>query len=412
MDISKGQRTPVSQLVTGQSFQLAVSTVGALVVDISCFGLDAQQKLSDERYMTFFNQPKTPCGGVAIVPSTGKDTATFQLNLALLPATIDRLVITAAIDGSGTMNQLRDGSYLRFIANGQESSRFNFSGKDFAEEKALMLGELYRKNGEWRFCAIAQGFNGGLDALVKHFGGAVAAPASPPPTPSKPAAPPVPPPAAPKVSLSKVTLDKPNQQHKLSLSKSTHESLQIEATWVDNGDDSDDNDDLDLRVGLLLPDGKMYMIHAPSACGSLTGFPYVYHFGDIRTASAFEPSTEKVEVNSLIAQHMGGKIALVFSVYSAISNGMVSIASLKPKMTMRYQQQIIECVFNPTVSPQAKRQDIYTYVIGLAIIDKDSVILNYSGITSQPGSEATPRLQWQKDGSVKVYMDGEPFFKD
>ncbi|MFO1373420.1 MAG: VWA domain-containing protein [Agitococcus sp.] len=176
MDISKGQRTPISQLVTGQSFQLAVSTVGALVVDISCFGLDAAQKLSDERYMTFFNQPKTPCGGVAIVQSTGKDTTTFHLNLALLPASIDRLVITAAIDGTGTMNQLRDGCYLRFVANGQESSRFNFSGQDFAQEKALMLGELYRKNGEWRFCATAQGFNGGLEALVKHFGGEVAAP--------------------------------------------------------------------------------------------------------------------------------------------------------------------------------------------------------------------------------------------
>lgn len=406
MDISKGQRTPISQLVTGQTFHLAVSTVGALIVDISCFGLDAQQKLSDERYMTFFNQPKTPCGGVVIVPSTGKDTATFQFNLALLPNSIDRLVITAAIDGTGTMNQLREGSYLRFMANGQESSRFNFSGQDFSQEKALMLGELYRKNGEWRFCAVAQGFNGGLEALVKHFGGSVAAPASAPPESAKPT-----PPAA-KVSLSKVTLDKPNQQHKLSLSKSTHESLQIEATWVDNGDDSDDNDDLDLRVGLLLPDGKMYMVHAPSACGSLTSFPYVYHFGDIRTASAFQPSTEKVEVNPLIAQHMGGRVALVFSVYSAISNGMVSIASLKPKMTMRYQQQIIECVFNPTVSPQAKRQDIYTYVIGLAIIDKDSVTLSYSGVTSQPSSEATPRLQWQKDGSVKIYMDGEPFFKD
>jgi stress response protein SCP2 len=92
-----------------------------------------------------------------LLPSTGKDSTTFQIDLALLPASIDRLVITAAIDGTGTMNQLRDGSYLRFIANGQESSRFNFSGKDFAEEKALMLGELYRKNGEWRFCAVAQG---------------------------------------------------------------------------------------------------------------------------------------------------------------------------------------------------------------------------------------------------------------
>ena len=155
MDISKGQRTPVSQLVSGSSFQLAVTTVGALVVDISCFGLDMAQKLSDERYMTFFNQPKTPCGAVEIIASTAHDKAIFQINLALLPTTIDRLVITAAIDGSGTMNQLRDGSYLRFLANGQESSRFNFSGKDFAEEKALMLGELYRKNGDGERCAVA-----------------------------------------------------------------------------------------------------------------------------------------------------------------------------------------------------------------------------------------------------------------
>ena len=161
MDIIKGQRGLVSQLVTGSLFQVGVKSVGAVVVDFSCFGLDAASKLSDERYMTFFNQAKTPCGGVEIIPSNNGDTTTFQLNLAKLPTTIDRLVITAAIDGTGTMSQLRDGCYLRFVANGQESSRFSFSGKDFAEEKALMIGEFYRKNGEWRFCAVAQGFNGG-----------------------------------------------------------------------------------------------------------------------------------------------------------------------------------------------------------------------------------------------------------
>lgn len=235
MDISKGQRTPVSQLVSGQSFQLAVNTVGALVIDISCFGLDVAQKLSDERYMTFFNQPKTPCGAVTIVASTASDNTTFQINLALLPTTIDRLVITAAIDGSGTMNQLRDGSYLRFLANGQESSRFNFSGQDFAQEKALMLGELYRKNGEWRFCAIAQGFNGGLDALVKHFGGAVAAPSASasiePPKPVTPPPEPVAPPT-PKISLSKVTLQKTGD--KISLQKAQSQSygkININLNW-------------------------------------------------------------------------------------------------------------------------------------------------------------------------------------
>jgi len=218
MDIIKGQRGLVSQLVAAQQFQVAVKSVGALVVDFSCFGLDAASKLSDERYMTFFNQPKTPCGGVEIVQSSQGDSSTFQLNLAKLPATIDRLVITAAIDGTGTMSQLRDGCYLRFLANGQESSRFSFSGQDFAAEKALMVGEFYRKNGEWRFCAIAQGFNGGLDALVKHFGGDVAPPSAVPPAKDvvKVEPPPAPAPEK-KVSLTKVTLQKSGD--KISLEK-------------------------------------------------------------------------------------------------------------------------------------------------------------------------------------------------
>ncbi len=336
MDISKGQRTPVSQLVTGQSFQLAVSTVGTLVVDISCFGLDAQQKLSDERYMTFFNQPKTPCGGVAIVPSTGKDTATFQLNLALLPATIDRLVITAAIDGSGTMNQLRDGSYLRFIANGQESSRFNFSGKDFAEEKALMLGELYRKNGEWRFCATAQGFNGGLDALVKHFGGAVAAPASPPPTPSKPAAPPVPPPAAPKVSLSKVTLQKSGD--KISLEKAQSQSygkIKVNLNWhrqtQKTGFFGLGSQKIDLDVGCMYEkfNGDKGVIQAiGKSFGRYQQEPYIQLEGDDRTGASV--NGENLLING---DHFDGfKRILVFAfIYEGVPNwaatdGVVTIS--------------------------------------------------------------------------------------
>ncbi len=336
MDISKGQRTPVSQLVTGQSFQLAVSTVGALVVDISCFGLDTQQKLSDERYMTFFNQPKTPCGGVLIVPSTGKDTATFQLNLALLPTSIDRLVITAAIDGSGTMNQLRDGSYVRFIANGQESSRFNFSGKDFAEEKALMLGELYRKNGEWRFCAIAQGFNGGLDALVKHFGGAVAAPASPPPTPPKPAAPPVPPPAAPKVSLSKVTLQKSGD--KISLEKAQSQSygkIKVNLNWhrqtQKTGFFGLGSQKIDLDVGCMYEkfNGDKGVIQAiGKSFGRYQQEPYIQLEGDDRTGASV--NGENLLING---DHFDGfKRILVFAfIYEGVPNwaatdGVVTIS--------------------------------------------------------------------------------------
>jgi len=90
-----------------------------------------------------------------------------------LPASIDRLVFTATIDGNAVMRQVQTG-YVRFLLDSKEQARFAFTGADFQDEQALMLGELYRKDGAWRFSATGQGFNGGLAALVEHFGGEVA----------------------------------------------------------------------------------------------------------------------------------------------------------------------------------------------------------------------------------------------
>lgn len=176
MQIRRGQRLPLTQLfqsTQSTSFKLEVGISGlASTVDFACFGIDQQQKLSDDRYMTFFNQPETPCGSVSISVSQ-QTTDGFNFRLDLLPEAIARLVITAAIDGNQTMQAMRAG-FLRFLAaSGQSVAEFSFQGSDFNNEKALMLGEFYRSGGEWRFSAIGQGFDGGLAALVKHFGGEI-----------------------------------------------------------------------------------------------------------------------------------------------------------------------------------------------------------------------------------------------
>jgi stress response protein SCP2 len=187
MNILKGQRVALTSLFQNQPqadcFQIGLCVSGNKeVVDFACFGLDSQQKLSDDAYMTFFNQPKTPCGAVELSTPAG-DTLGFSCQLAKLPAKIDKLVFTAAIDGATSMRQIQNG-HLRFLLAGQEIARFAFSGADFQDEKAVMLGELYRKDGTWRFSAIGQGFNGGMAALVQHFGGEVAE-ETPLPTSSK-----------------------------------------------------------------------------------------------------------------------------------------------------------------------------------------------------------------------------------
>ena len=170
MQIARGQRLKLADLgLDGQPFSIALTLAdGGLVVDSACFGLDAARKLSDERYMTFFNQPASPCGAVKLA-SGGR----FDFDLARLPATIESLTVTLAIDGAGTMSKL--GNCIATLSRGGTSAAtYAFDGGQFSAERAVMLLELYHKDGQWRLNAVSQGFNGGLDALVTHFGGSVA----------------------------------------------------------------------------------------------------------------------------------------------------------------------------------------------------------------------------------------------
>jgi tellurite resistance protein TerA len=65
---SRGQRLKLEALgLADAAFSVTVElNAGPLTVDVACFGLDGARKLSDERYMTFFNQPTTPCGAVKL----------------------------------------------------------------------------------------------------------------------------------------------------------------------------------------------------------------------------------------------------------------------------------------------------------------------------------------------------------
>lgn len=135
--------------------------------------------------MVFFNQPATPNDAVKL-ESQGQ----FSINLSALPASIDRLVFTASIDGAGAMKDLSRSSFTLTTPSNVSAAACEFSGTFFSVEKAIMVADIYRKGGEWRVQANLQGFAEGLDALVRHFGGEVSddapAPASaPPPSPAR-----------------------------------------------------------------------------------------------------------------------------------------------------------------------------------------------------------------------------------
>ena len=295
MDLTRGQRAKIADLVPGgQALSLGVSIEApGLVVDIACFGLDAQGKLSDDRYMTFFNQPSTPCGGVRLETPAG-DSAGFAIDLGKLPGTIERLTLTAALDGPGTMSQIARG-HVRFLAAGTEVGRFAFTGADFASERALMLLELYRKDGIWRTSALGQGFNGGLAALVQHFGGTVEEPAPTPP----PAQPQAPKPAAPPVNLSKITLEKRGNTVSLEKKGSQgHGEILINLNWTMGaapvkrglfGGTRSGGIDLDIGCLFEMRDGSKSVVQAlGNTFGNFYGPPYIMLDADDRTGTRTE----------------------------------------------------------------------------------------------------------------------------
>ncbi|MER6094939.1 TerD family protein [Streptomyces sp. NPDC001728] len=172
-EFQRGHKAKISDLTAGTDLYVGVQIAApGLTFDISCFGLDAEERLSDDRYFVFFNQPKTPEESVQLLGAQSGDTESFRVTLDRIPANIHKLSFTATIDGAGQMSQVGPG-HLRIVAGGEEVARYAFTGAEFTTERAVMLGDFYLKDA-WRFAAVGQGFDGGLDALLRNFGGEVA----------------------------------------------------------------------------------------------------------------------------------------------------------------------------------------------------------------------------------------------
>lgn len=182
-EFQRGHKARISDLTSGTDLYVGVQISGpGLNFDISCFGLDADERLSDDRYFVFFNQPKTPEESIQLLGAQAGDTESFRVTLDRIPQQIQKLSFTATIDGAGQMSQVGPG-YIRIVAGGEEVARYPFSGSEFSTERAVMLGDFYLKD-VWRFAAVGQGFDGGLDALLKNFAPPPAAPPPPAPVPA------------------------------------------------------------------------------------------------------------------------------------------------------------------------------------------------------------------------------------
>ena len=152
-------------------------------LDASLFLVNGQQKVPSDAHFIFYNQLVSPCGSVTHTSDnlTGDgdgDDETLIVELDKVPQSIDSLVITVTIHDAETrqqnFGQVRN-AFVRLVNDDSqvEVLRFDLS-EDYSTETAMVFGEIYRRNGEWKFRAIGQGYNGGLYALCMQYGVQVA----------------------------------------------------------------------------------------------------------------------------------------------------------------------------------------------------------------------------------------------
>lgn len=135
--------------------------------DFCCFGVDEGGKLSDDRYMIFYNQKMSPKAEIKVEDIA--DGVRYTLNLPTIPDFINRLVFTVSIDGNKTMGEMNS-LETKVYQSGAKDIEMTLGGNDFSNEKAVIVMEIYRKD-VWRIGCVASGFDGGLSALLKYFGG-------------------------------------------------------------------------------------------------------------------------------------------------------------------------------------------------------------------------------------------------
>ncbi|MGW0122544.1 TerD family protein [Streptomyces sp. NPDC003327] len=146
--------------------------------------------------VVFHGAPAHPTGTVRL---TGAEhgTAWLEVTLTAVEPQIDRVLVVGSTEG-GAMRDVAGLSVEAFAADGTPVARYDVT--DAAGETAMVLAELYRRAGGWKFRAVGQGYANGLAGLATDHGVHVVSPETPqaPPVPVAPVAPAAPPrPAVP-----------------------------------------------------------------------------------------------------------------------------------------------------------------------------------------------------------------------
>lgn len=183
-NVSLSQTAPsLKHILVGLGWEARPTDGADFDLDASAFLIGENGKVRGDDDIIFYNQLTSPCGSVEHTGDnrTGAgdgDDEAIKIDLSKVPNRIRRIVVCVTIHDAEArkqnFGQVRD-AFMRIVNmdNDVEIARFDLS-EDYSTETAMIFGEVYSRNGEWKFKAVGQGFSGGLEAMCNQFGVSVA----------------------------------------------------------------------------------------------------------------------------------------------------------------------------------------------------------------------------------------------
>ncbi len=183
ISLIKGQNTQLdaglSEIKVGLGWNPRVGAGEAFDLDASCFMLNDADSVRSKADFIFYNQLTSPCGSVQHMGDNRDgvgdgDDETLVVDLSKVPSDVAKIVFVATIYDAVQRGQnfgMVDDAYIRLVdqKTTEEIVKFELS-EDACLEKSLIFGELYKRNGAWKFRALGRGFDGDLGDLAKLYG--------------------------------------------------------------------------------------------------------------------------------------------------------------------------------------------------------------------------------------------------
>jgi len=188
VNLSKGQRISLEKVAPGLSeafvglgWDINITDTGQdFDIDSSIFLLDSNEKLISDSDFIFYNNLTSPDPNKSVEHlgdnRTGAgegDDEVVKISLKQVPPDVHKIVMTVTIHEAEQRQQnfgQVQNAFVRVVdaQENKEVVRYDLT-EDFSVETALIMAELYRKDGEWRINAVGAGYEGGLAALLNRY---------------------------------------------------------------------------------------------------------------------------------------------------------------------------------------------------------------------------------------------------